>query len=183
MWAGKSFLSKAVGKEPGGDNHLRRASFLLSVFPQDTLAAAVGGQEVGPIDDQDEAGCDGGAGRRVHPAHLGNDRVGRRHTHRGMDHRQGQGEEEGQEHLGEYGPAAHLLRGAQPGQNAVTGGVVRRLGELLEGQHCRRREKKDHAQIEPHEEDQDLGTHIFHIHPDPGAQVEGGLLRVEVGEA
>ena len=98
-----------------------------------------------------------------------------------MDHRQGQGEEEGQEHLGEYGPAAHLLRGAQPGQNAVTGGVVRRLGELLEGQHRRRREKKDHAQIEPHEEDQDLGTHIFHIHPDPGAQVEGGLLRVEVG--
>lgn len=96
--------------------------------------------------------------------------VGRRHAHDGVDHRQGQREEEGQGYLGEYRAVPHPLRDAQAGEDLIARHVVRRLAELLEGQHRRGGEEKDHAQIESHEQHQDLAAHILRVDSDAGVQ-------------
>ena len=50
-----------------------------------------------------------------------------------MDHRQGQGEGEGQKDLGEDGPVPHPLRGPQPGEELIPGLVIGGLGEAVCG--------------------------------------------------
>ena len=101
------------------------------------LAPPAGGKQIGPVEDHDEGRRHRAAGHRVQPAHLGDDRVGRRHAHHRVDESQQQRQEEGKQNLHVDGAAAHLLLRAQPGEYPVPGGVVRRLGELLEGKHCR----------------------------------------------
>ena len=65
-------------------------------------------------------------------------------------------------------PGPHPLRRTQPGQELVAGGVVRRLCELLKGQHRRRGQQEHHPQVQADEEHQHLGAHNLHPGPDTG---------------
>ena len=76
-----------------------------------------------------------------------------------MDHRQGQGREEGQKNLYIHRAVPHPLLHPQPGEDGIALLVVRGLGQLLEGQHRRRAQQKDNAQINAQKQDDDFGTH------------------------
>ena len=96
---------------------------------------------------------------RIHMAHDLDDLIGGGHAHKGVDDAQREGEEEGEGHLPDQGPPAHGLGGAQLGEQLIPPGVVRRLAQLLEGQHRRGGEEEHQPQIEAHVEHQDLGPH------------------------
>lgn len=94
----------------------------FSAAPHDP-AAAPAGQEIAAVDDQQQNRRHGAGGRRVHLPDLGDHRVGRRHAHGGVDQRQGQGQEKGEEYLDIHRPGPHPLRRAQPGQELVAGAL------------------------------------------------------------
>ena len=76
-----------------------------------------------------------------------------------MDKAQAQGQEKGQGDLVGGGAGQGLLLHPQAAQQGIAPGVVRPLGQLLEGQHRCGGQQEGKTQIQPQKQHQDLRTH------------------------
>ena len=99
-----------------------------------------------------------------------------------MDQGQPQGQEEGQGYLLHSGAGDQLLLRPQAAEDGVPAGVVRRLAQLLEGQHRRGGQQEGEAQIEAQKQGQDLAAHGLLVEVQAGLHPQPAVLHLIGGE-